>query len=80
MVDDLLDFTRGRLGNGIPVQRIDADSGTIATDAVAEMKTAYPNSVLKSCSASGIPDRLFRRRVCPTQNAAVRFASFRRRR
>lgn len=45
MVDDLLDFTRGRLGNGIPVQRLDADLGAIATDAVAEMKTAHPNSV-----------------------------------
>lgn len=43
MVDDLLDFTRGRLGNGIPVQPHDTDLGTVAREAVNEMTTAHPN-------------------------------------
>lgn len=42
MVDDLLDFTRGRLGNGIPVERHDADLGVVARAAVDEMITAHP--------------------------------------
>jgi len=43
MVDDLLDFTRSRLGNGIPVQRRDADLGTVAREAVDEMMVAHPD-------------------------------------
>ena len=47
MVNNLLDFTRDRLGNGIPVQRSAADLGAIARDAIAEMTTAHPNSMFE---------------------------------
>jgi signal transduction histidine kinase len=43
MVDDLLDFTRSRLGNGIPVLRGDADLGKVARDAVSEITAANPD-------------------------------------
>lgn len=42
MIDDLLDFTRGRLGGGIPVQRRAADLGDIARDVVEELQAANP--------------------------------------
>ncbi len=42
MVGDLLDFTRIRLGPGIPVVRQPMDMATAAADAVAEMAAAYP--------------------------------------
>lgn len=63
MVDDLLDFTRSRLGNGIPVERKPADLGNVARDAVGELTTAHPGreflldvagDVTGSCDAARI--------------------------
>jgi signal transduction histidine kinase len=42
MVGDLLDFTRSRLGDGIPIVRAETDLGTIVRDAVAEVAAAHP--------------------------------------
>jgi signal transduction histidine kinase len=42
MVGDLLDFTRGRLGGGIPILRADANLGRIVRDVVAEVEAANP--------------------------------------
>jgi signal transduction histidine kinase len=42
MVGDLLDFTRIRLGEGVPVVRAEVDLGKIAKDSVAEMTAAQP--------------------------------------
>jgi signal transduction histidine kinase len=47
MVADLLDFTRGRLGAGVPVTRADADLGTVIRNAVDEMATAEPEAVVQ---------------------------------
>ena len=44
MVDDLLDFTRTRFGDSIPIVRTDRDLRRIITDVVSEMGAAYPNS------------------------------------
>ncbi len=46
MVDDLLDFTRARLGGGIPLQRREADLGKIARYAVEEAQAAHPEHPL----------------------------------
>jgi signal transduction histidine kinase len=46
MVGDLLDFTRIRLGPGIPVVRQPMDMGEVAADAVAEMRAANPEREL----------------------------------
>ncbi len=47
MVGDLLDFTRGQLGSGVPIVRADMDLAKEASDAVEEMATAHPESRLK---------------------------------
>lgn len=46
MVGDLLDFTRSRLGSGIPIVRARVDMAKVASDAVDEMAAAHPDSVL----------------------------------
>jgi signal transduction histidine kinase len=47
MVGDLLDFTRGRLGSGIPIVRGKMDLAKEITHAVEEMAAANPESVLR---------------------------------
>jgi signal transduction histidine kinase len=44
MVEDLLDFTRSRLGGGIPVARAEANLGRIVRDVVEEISAAHPDS------------------------------------
>ena len=46
MVDDLLDFTRSRLGSGVPIMRCETDMAKVARDAVEEMSAARPSSNL----------------------------------
>ena len=47
MVGDLLDFTRGRLGAGVPIVRAEMDIGAVAHQAVEEMTAAHPESILE---------------------------------
>jgi signal transduction histidine kinase len=42
MVGDLLDFTRSRLGGGIPIVRAETNLGTIVHDVVDEIRAAHP--------------------------------------
>jgi signal transduction histidine kinase len=42
MVGDLLDFTRSRLGDGIPIARADMDLGEVVRDVVDEIAAAHP--------------------------------------
>lgn len=42
LVGDLLDFTRSRLGGGIPVVRAKVNLGKVAHDVVDELRAAYP--------------------------------------
>ena len=42
MVGDLLDFTRGRLGGGIPIERAEASIGKVVHDVVDEIVAADP--------------------------------------
>jgi signal transduction histidine kinase len=42
MVGDLLDFTRSRLGGGIPIDRTEVDLGAIVNDVVGEIMAAHP--------------------------------------
>ena len=44
MVGELLDFTRSRLGGGIPVVRAPADLGALLRDVVAEVAAAHPGA------------------------------------
>ncbi|MDQ3389575.1 MAG: sensor histidine kinase [Gemmatimonadota bacterium] len=42
MVGDLLDFTRSRLGGGIPIERADMSMGKVVHDVVDEIGAAHP--------------------------------------
>lgn len=42
MVGDLLDFTRSRLGGGIPVVRAEMNLGRVVRDVVDEVRAVYP--------------------------------------
>lgn len=47
MVDDLLAFTQGRLGSGIPIEREAVDLGRVVKDVVTEMCSAQPECSLQ---------------------------------
>lgn len=47
MVGDLLDFTRGRLGGGIPITRAEMDLGRVARDVADEILAAHPGSSIQ---------------------------------
>jgi signal transduction histidine kinase len=42
MIRDILDFTRGRLGGGIPLNRQAADLAALCNEIIDELHTAYP--------------------------------------
>jgi signal transduction histidine kinase len=52
MVDDLLDFSRTRLGDTIPIARAEMDVTRMLADVVAEVAASYPNCKLE-VDASG---------------------------
>jgi signal transduction histidine kinase len=47
MVGDLLDFTRSRLGSGVPIVRAEMDLEKVVRDAVDEVSAANPESVIQ---------------------------------
>ena len=47
MVGELLDFTRSRLGGGIPVVRSDTDLAELVRDAAEEVRAAYPGHEIR---------------------------------
>jgi signal transduction histidine kinase len=47
MVGALLDFTRSRLGGGIPITRARVDMGKVAHDVVDEIAAAHPGRSIK---------------------------------
>jgi len=52
MIGDVLDFARGRLGGGIPIEREWCDLGRIAGEEVDEMRQAFPGRAIR-CEATG---------------------------
>jgi PAS domain S-box-containing protein len=42
MIADLLDFTRGRLGGGIPIHRVPGELRTVVRQGVEELEAAWP--------------------------------------
>ena len=53
MIGDLLDFTRSRLGGGIPITRADMSMEKAVHDAVAEVCAANPERVIKVDARGG---------------------------
>lgn len=47
LVGDLLDFTRSRLGGGIPITRTDVHLGRVAHDVVDELGGAFPERTIR---------------------------------
>jgi PAS domain S-box-containing protein len=58
MVNDLLDFTRGRLGGGIPVQLQEANLEALVRSVVAETEAAYPSHTIVVSVAGEAAGRL----------------------
>ncbi len=63
LINDLLDYSRARLGHGLPVVFRPAHLGTICQEAVQEIQAAYPGRVIEhrqEGDGSGIwdPDRI----------------------
>ncbi len=63
MIRDLLDFTRARLGGGIPVQRQETDLGHLTRTVLEEMAAAFPDRHVEfrrrgDVSGCWDPDRL----------------------
>lgn len=50
MVGELLDFTRSRLGGGIPVVRADTDLGAVVREAADEVRAAFPGYEIRVAS------------------------------
>jgi signal transduction histidine kinase len=63
MVSDLLDFTRGRLGSGIPITREELDLGVVVRQVVEEVKLAHPDAVIQSSETGNLKVRLDRGRI-----------------
>jgi signal transduction histidine kinase len=47
LVGDLLDFTRSRLGGGIPIVRADMSMGKVVHDVVDELRAAHPDRAIQ---------------------------------
>jgi signal transduction histidine kinase len=52
IIDELLDFTRGRLGGGIPIEPHPIDVGAVVRRVVDELEVSHPSRLL-SLKASG---------------------------
>jgi signal transduction histidine kinase len=53
MVGELLDFTRSRLGGGIPVNRREVDLGRLLREAVEEVSAAHPHNEFRVDTRKG---------------------------
>ncbi|WP_171818719.1 GAF domain-containing sensor histidine kinase [Pyxidicoccus fallax] len=47
MISELLDFTRGRLGGGIPIHRVPGDLRAVVRSGVEELEAAWPERSLR---------------------------------
>ena len=54
MVEDLLDFTRGRLGSGMPIVRAPMDMGQLVRQSADEMRAARPGSLLQVTTSGAL--------------------------
>ncbi len=54
MIDKLLDFTRSRLGGGIPIQRADMSMEKAVYDVVDEVSAAHPDRVIRIDGRDGM--------------------------
>ncbi len=53
MISELLDFTRGRLGGGIPIHRVAGDLRAVVRQGVEELEAAWPERTVRLSVESG---------------------------
>jgi signal transduction histidine kinase len=63
LIDDILDFARGRLGSGITLAREELDATALARDVVEEITGANPDRTIRVAAETPIPARLDRSRI-----------------
>ena len=63
LVTDLVDFTRSRLGGGIPVERSEADIGEIAREVITEIGASYPGTEFRFESSGDVRGQWDSKRV-----------------
>jgi signal transduction histidine kinase len=63
LVSDLLDFTRSRLGRGIPITRTDVDLAAIGRAALDEIGALHPNRELRFAARGDLRGRWDSKRV-----------------
>ena len=54
MVADLIDFTRARLGNGLPLVRVPMDLGVTVREALEEIEAAHPHHTLRLATSGDL--------------------------
>jgi signal transduction histidine kinase len=54
MVSDLVDFTRARLGDGIPLVRVPMDLGVAVREALEEIEAAHPQHTLRLATSGDL--------------------------
>ena len=57
IIDDLLDFTRSRLGSGIPIHPVDMDMGAVCQETIAEIAASHPDTALRFQSSGQLTGR-----------------------
>lgn len=64
LIDNILDFARGRLGGGFALEYSEEDVGTVVREVVAELAASHPNGNLKlKCEPGPLPVRCDRQRI-----------------
>lgn len=63
LVSDLLDFTRSRLGRGIPITRTDTDIAAISRDTLEEIGAHHPNRELHFAASGDLRGKWDSKRV-----------------
>ncbi len=51
LIDDVLDFARGRMGGGLSLTHVPADLAPVLSDVVAELRTSHPGRVVQTAFA-----------------------------
>jgi signal transduction histidine kinase len=63
LVSDLLDFTRSRLGSGIPITRTDADIAAISRETIDEISARHPDRQFRFAASGDLRGQWDSRRV-----------------
>ncbi len=71
MIRDLLDFTRSRLGGGIPIVRADMDMALVCEQAVDEIRAYHPGCVVEFEASGGVRGAWDRDRIAQALSNVV---------